>query len=178
MNYKGREHEQQAAHLCRTAGGPISKPILYAENDDNDVALMEYAFERLGIARPLRVVVNGKEAMAYLAGQEPFANREANPLPCLTLLDVSMPARTGLDVLKWMKSEPSLIGLPVVLFSSSSQERDIRRASALNADGYLVKPGDPDDLLCMVRDLQRYCLGLERAKTLPSLWREERMRLE
>jgi CheY-like chemotaxis protein len=138
------------------------KPVLYAEDDENDVFLMERAFDLLGISNPLRVAPDGKHAIAYLAGREPFTDREQSPLPCLMLLDLSLPGRHGLDVLQWIKNQPSLSSLPVVVLSSSSQESDIHRAYLLQADGYLVKPGDPDALIQMVRRLSEYWLAETR----------------
>jgi CheY-like chemotaxis protein len=113
------------------------KPILYAEDDDNDVFLMERAFEKIGISHPLRIVPDGKRAIAYLAGEEPYVSREKNPLPCLVLLDLSMPGRHGLEVLQWIRAQPNLAGMPVLAFTSSNQRSDIHRAYQLRANGYL-----------------------------------------
>src|SRR5436853_7461348 len=95
------------------------KPVLYAEDDENDLFFMARAFEKLNIAHPLRTVDDGKLAVAYLAGTKPFENRKENPLPCLLLLDLSMPGKSGLEVLKWLKSEPPLAELPVIVLTSS-----------------------------------------------------------
>jgi CheY-like chemotaxis protein len=111
---------------------------------------MERAFSKCNIPNPLRIVNDGKQAMAYLAGTSPFESRDDHPLPCLMLMDLSMPGRHGLDVLAWIKTQSGLTTLPVVIFSSSSQESDIVRGYALGADGFMVKPGDPQDLQSLV----------------------------
>jgi CheY-like chemotaxis protein len=136
-----------------------AKPILYAEDDENDAFLMERAFEIADIRNPLRVVTDGKMAVAYLAGQPPFTNREENPLPLLMLLDLSMPKLHGLEVLQWVKSQQELSSLPILVLSSSNQESDVERAYHLGAKGYLMKPGDPDELIRMVKSIQQYWLS-------------------
>lgn len=135
------------------------KTVLYAEDDENDLFLMERAFDRLKIANTLRNVPDGKAAIAYLSGETPYENRAENPFPSLVLLDLSLPGRHGLEVLKWIKSQPPLASLPVVVLTSSNQERDVHRAYLLGASGYLIKPGDPNQLLRIVKSLQDYWLG-------------------
>ena len=137
---------------------PDLKPVLYVEDDENDVFLMERAFKKLGLAHPLRTVTDGKQAEAYLAGEEPYANRELNPLPSLVFLDLSMPGKHGLDVLQWIRSQPKLTDLPVLALTSSNQESDIDRAYLLGANGYLIKPGDPDDLIRIVKGVHQFWL--------------------
>ncbi|MEO6034333.1 MAG: response regulator [Verrucomicrobiota bacterium] len=119
------------------------KLILYAEDDENDAFLMERAFHKIGITNPLRVVTDGKMAVAYLAGESPFESRSENPLPGLMMLDLSMPGRTGLDVLRWAKARPALSEIPIIVFTSSNQESDIHRSYLLGAAGFVIKPGDP-----------------------------------
>lgn len=138
------------------------KPVLYAEDDENDLFFMTRAFEKLAITHPLRTVGDGKEAVAYLSGTKPFENREQNPLPCLMLMDLSMPGKNGLDVLKWMKNEPTLAAIPVVVLTSSNQQSDIHRANILGASGFVVKPGDPQDLLAIVSRIKDYWLSDKR----------------
>jgi CheY-like chemotaxis protein len=138
------------------------KPVLYAEDDENDVFFMERAFEKLKIPNPLRTVTDGKLAVAYLAGTKPYEDRTEHPLPGLLLLDLSMPGKHGLEVLTWLKGEPHLSSLPVVVMTSSNQESDIHRAYLLGANGFLIKPGDPDELLRIVKGLADYWLGDKR----------------
>jgi CheY-like chemotaxis protein len=139
-----------------------SKMILYAEDDENDVYLMERAFEKLGLEFPLRNVADGKLAVAYLDGKPPFSDRKENPLPALLLIDLSMPGKHGLEVLQWVRAHPKLAALPVVVLSSSSQESDINRAYSLGANGFFVKPGDPAELIRVVSALKEHWLNGEK----------------
>ena len=134
------------------------QPVLYAEDDENDMFFMERAFEKLNLANPLRIVPDGRQAIAYLSGSAPFSDRAENPLPCLILLDLSMPGKGGLDVLQWVRSQPRFSEIPVVVLTSSNQESDVHRAGLLGASAYLIKPGEPDELLEMVKQLHQYWL--------------------
>jgi CheY-like chemotaxis protein len=136
-----------------------SKCVLYAEDDENDVFLMERAFEKISVPIPLRSVSDGKLAIAYMAGSEPYSDRQKHPLPTLVLLDLSMPGRHGHQVLQWIRSQPAYARLPVIVLTSSNQESDIYRAYLLGANGYLIKPGDPDDLLRIVSSIKQDWLG-------------------
>ena len=107
-------------------------------------------------------VSDGNEAVAYLAGTGPFSNREEHPLPCLVLLDLKMPGKGGLDVLKWLKGETALEGMPVIVLTSSNQESDIQRAYLLGANGFIIKPGDPSVLMQIVKSVQDYWLSEKR----------------
>jgi len=138
------------------------KPVLYADDDENDLFLMARAFNKTGITHPLQTVSDGKAAMAYLSGAAPYADREAYPLPCLLLLDLSLPGRHGLEVLAWLKNDAVRATIPVVIMTSSNQESDIYRAYSLGADGFIIKPGDPDELLRIVKSLQQFWLSDKR----------------
>ena len=142
-----------------------AKPILYAEDDQNDVFFMQRAFKQAGIITPLHIVTNGMLAIDYLAGCGPYANREQHPIPGLVLLDLNMPGKSGLDVLKWIRTQPSISTLPIVVITSSNQDSDIHRAYLLGANGYLIKPGKPDELLVMVKGIKDYWLAQNRSPT-------------
>ncbi len=135
------------------------KQVLYAEDNQSDALLMARAFKKLQLLHPLRVVPDGEQAIAYLAGAGAFANRDENPLPSLILLDLSMPGKTGLEVLQWIRTQPLLADLPVIVLTSSNQQSDFRRARVLGASGYLIKPGDPEDLLLIVKTLEQFWLS-------------------
>src|SRR6266540_1854519 len=138
------------------------KPVLYAEDDENDAFLMERAFNQAGIANSLLIVSDGKGAIEYLSGSGPYSNREGHPFPCLLLLDLKMPGKSGFDVLKWVRTQPATSTLPVVVLTSSNQDSDIHRAYLLGANGYLIKPGKPDELLVMVKGIRDYWLTQNR----------------
>ena len=138
-------------------------PVLLVEDDANDVALTQRAFRKGGIPHPLTVVGDGEEAIAYLAGQGRYAERA---LPGLVLLDLKLPRKSGLEVLAWIRSQPGLRRLPVVVLTSSKESADVNRAYDHGVNSYLVKPVDFDDLLAMVRSVSSYWLALNRGAEL------------
>lgn len=139
-----------------------SKPVLYVEDDDNDVFLMERAFKKLEIPNPLRMANDGKMAIEYLDGA---AAGKTDQEPCLVLLDLSMPGKHGLEVLKWIRNNAVLTSLPVIVLTSSNQESDIHRAFLLRANGFITKPGDANKLLNIVKAIQDYWLSESQPAT-------------
>jgi CheY-like chemotaxis protein len=133
-------------------------PVLYAEDEENDVFLMQRAFRKAGIKNPLQTASDGAEAIRYLQGAGDYADRRRFPLPCLVLLDLNLPRRSGLEVLKWIREQPSFAHLPVVILTSSNQHRDIASAYQLKANGYLVKPPSSEKLIELVATLRDTCL--------------------
>lgn len=134
--------------------------ILLVEDNGDDVALVRRAFRRAGITTRLEVVGDGDAAVDYLQGSGPWSDRQAWPLPRLLLLDLKLPRRSGLEVLQWVRGQPALRALVVVVLTSSRENTDLRRAYAAGANSYLVKPVDFDDLLRMVQTLELYWMGL------------------
>jgi CheY-like chemotaxis protein len=114
--------------------------LLYIEDEENDVFFMKMAFERTGLAHTLHSVSNGKEAIAYLAGHGPYSDRSRYPLPAVILLDLNLPLISGFEVLQWLRQQPHLERLPVVVFSSSGRPEDMKKAQELGANDYLLKP--------------------------------------
>ena len=130
--------------------------LLVAEDSEHDVFLLKRAFERVRVCFAPRFVTDGQEAIDYLEGNEKFADRDKHPLPCLMLLDLKMPRLNGFDVLKWLKSQPGLRRLVVVVFTSSDEPRDVSRAYDLGANSYIVKPAQTTRLPDVVRALEFY----------------------
>jgi CheY-like chemotaxis protein len=133
--------------------------VLYVEDDPNDALFMRYAWRKASVPNLLEIVTDGEEAIRHLSGEGPYANRTRHPLPGLVLLDLKMPKATGLDVLRWIRSQPALLGLRVIIFSSSNYASDIIAAHALRIDAYLVKPGRLDEWIAMVDTLKTSWLG-------------------
>jgi CheY-like chemotaxis protein len=136
--------------------------VLYVEDDPNDAFFMRLVRKKVGVQNPLEIVSDGEEAIRYLAGEGPYANRVRHPLPDLVLLDLKMPRVTGLDVLRWIRSQPALVHLPVIVFSSSNYPSDINSAHALRIDAYLVKPGRLDEWMELVNSLVKDWLPGDR----------------
>ncbi len=143
-----------------------SSLILLVEDDPNDVILIKRAFDRARIANPIQVARDGEEAIAYLAGSEPYHDRSLYPLPMLVLLDLKMPRKSGFDVLAWIRAQEGLRRLPVVVLTSSKDTPDINRAYDLGANSYLVKPVAFEALIEMVKTLGFYWLILNQKPTL------------
>ena len=136
----------------------ISGPVLYAEDEEDDVFLLRHAFKEAGISNALTSVPDGEAALQYLSGSGDYSDRSRYPLPILLLLDVNMPMVSGLEVLQWVRAQPSLRLLPVLILSSSSQDSDVRRAYELGANGYLVKPSALEALLNTSRAIRDFWL--------------------
>ena len=132
--------------------------ILLVEDDSNDVLLIQRAFRKSDVANPIQVVGDGEEAIAYLSGRGPYADRERYPLPVLLLLDLKLPRKSGFEVLEWLRQQPGLKRLPVAVLTSSAETPDINRAYDLGANSYLVKPVRFEGLLRMVQTLNLYWL--------------------
>ena len=136
--------------------------ILYAEDDESDAFLFQHAFEEAGISHRLVVVPNGKVAIEYLSGDGAYADRVQYPLPNLVLLDLNMPGISGLEVLKWIRTTPSISTLLAVMLTSSNQDADIHRAYVQGANGYLVKPGNIEAIVTMAKAIKDYWLVQNR----------------
>ena len=134
-------------------------PILYVEDEEHDVFLMRHAWKSAGVLNPVKVVTDGEQAVQYLSGEGKYANRDEYPLPCLILLDLKLPKMGGLDVLKWIRTQPAIHLLPVIILSSSNRTEDLRTAYARGANSYLVKPPNTDGLVEMVASVKDYWLN-------------------
>lgn len=126
--------------------------VLYAENDENDAALMEMCWTRAHMEPGLQIVNGGQAAIDYLAGAGEFADREAHPLPSLLLVDLTMPGCSGLDVLSWVRARRKFDDLPVVVMSLSQNARHREDALRLGASEYLIKPMGLSGFLDTLRD--------------------------
>ena len=129
----------------------MENKILHVEDNPDDVMLMNLAFNRAGIAARLHVVNDGDEAIAALE-----AGATNGGPPVCVLLDVKLPRVSGLEVLAWIRNQPHLRRLPVILLTSSSQTADINRAYDLGANSFLVKPPDLDSLTQLVKTVAHY----------------------
>ena len=137
-------------------------PVLLAEDDPNDVLLVRRAFEENQARNPVHVVGNGQEAIHYLAGEGHFADRAAYPFPALFLLDLKMPVKDGLDVLRWLHLHPEIPRkLPVVVLSSTELPNETQLAYAMDIQACIVKPLGYPELREKIRILKDYWLDYE-----------------
>lgn len=142
--------------------------VLHVEDEPSDRLIVSLAFQKAAPNVKLHAVVNGDEAINYLAGQGIYANRELHPMPVLVLLDLKLPRKSGLEVLEWIRKQPNLVGLPVFMLTSSQESTDLDRAYALGANSYLVKSVDLTEMRRLVKGIGEYAALLMRPEpTLP-----------
>ncbi len=134
--------------------------VLVAEDDPQDILLLRRAFAQAGMAMPVYFARDGEEVLTYLEGKPPFDNPVEYPLPTLLLLDLNLPYFSGFEVLQWLRAQPKLRCMIVVVFSASDRPEDIRRACTLGANSYVVKPQDPKELVGVVQRLQECWRGI------------------
>lgn len=140
-----------------------ANPILLAEDRDDDVALIKRAFKTAQIDSSIQVVNDGEQAVAYLQGVGAYADRDAHRLPDLLLLDLSMPRMNGFEVLKWIRQQPGLKSLRVIILTASENLQDMKRAWELGANSYLVKPADLRLFVSLIDALHKYWLEADKA---------------
>lgn len=135
---------------------PADCTVLLVEDNPDDVLLTTRAFKRANLFSPIQVVEDGEKAVAYLSAVPPYSDRDRYPIPVLVLMDLKLPRKSGLEVLRWIRSVPSLKPIPVVVLTSSAENMDVNNAYDLGANSYLVKPVSFDALFDMVKILQPY----------------------
>lgn len=136
--------------------------MLLVEDDPNDILLIQRAFAKACLVNPLKVVRDGEEALNYLSGSGEFADRGRYPLPSLILLDLKLPRKSGLEILQWLRQQPALKHIPVIVLTSSKESSDVSRAYDLGANSYLVKPVGFEGLLELVKSIGMYWMILNK----------------
>jgi|HubBroStandDraft_1064217.scaffolds.fasta_scaffold67767_2 CheY-like chemotaxis protein len=136
------------------------RPILLVEDNRDDVLFMKRAMEKAGIINPLHVASDGKEAIEYLEKIAADSTVAGPPLPALVLLDLQLPYVRGMDVLKWIREQPALRALIVIIHSSSHLDVDIAQAYRLGANSFLVKAPAAAELARMMKLIKEYWLEL------------------
>lgn len=134
----------------------LSKTILLVEDDRDDVFIFERALKAARIANPVVVVKTGQEAMDYLSHQGDYADQEKYPLPFVIFLDLKLPYLDGFEVLSWIRAQPALQSIVVVVLSGSDETRDHQKAYALGARTYLVKPPQAKDIQLFIDSMTSY----------------------
>ncbi len=137
------------------------RDILLAEDSPRDVELTLAALDEYHLANRVQVVHDGAEALDYLYARGPFALRDGGN-PAVVVLDIKMPKVDGLQVLRTMRSEPRLAMIPVVILTSSREERDVVEGYRLGANAYVVKPVHFDEFVRAVKDLGSFWAVVNR----------------
>jgi CheY-like chemotaxis protein len=130
--------------------------ILVVEDNPNDFLLLEAAFAKNGIENPVQWMRDGLLAIKYLCGEGEYGNRHKFPLPNIIILDLKLPKLGGLELLDWIKSNPVISVLPVLVLSSSNLPDDVSKAYALGASSFFIKPSTFDDLVKLTFTIREY----------------------
>ncbi len=142
---------------------PDQDVFLLIEDTENDALLVRRAFLKANVLNPLQIVRRGEEAIEYLSGNGKYANRAEYPLPALVLLDLKMPGMDGFEVLTWIRAQPGLNALRVVVLTSSDDIREVNKAYQLGANSFLVKPVDFERFVEISQALAGYWLWMDKA---------------
>jgi two-component system response regulator len=136
--------------------------VLLVEDNPDDLELAQLAFQRGRFANTVDVARDGAEALEHLFCEGRYADRDSAELPRLVLLDIKLPFVDGIDVLRSIKSDPRTKHIPVVMLTSSGQDRDLHACYALGANSYIVKPVDMEQFLNAVQNIGLYWLMLNQ----------------
>jgi two-component system response regulator len=134
--------------------------ILLVEDNPNDEELTLYALKKNNLTNHIHVVHDGAEALEYLFCTGAYANRRINDPPKVVLLDLKLPKVDGLEVLEQIKADERTRIIPVVILTSSQEERDIVESYQLGVNSYIVKPVDFEQFTDIVRQLGLYWMLL------------------
>jgi len=132
--------------------------LLSIEDNADDIVLLGMAFRKAHLSARVEFITDGEKAVAYFS--------TGKPIPRVVLLDLKLPKKSGLEVLAWLRAQPSLRRLPVVMLTSSNQPEDIDEAYDLGANSYLVKPGGIDGLVDLAKAIDAFWI---RSNSLPTL---------
>jgi two-component system response regulator len=137
--------------------------ILLVEDNSNDVELALHALRHHRLANHIHVARDGAEALDFLFCRGPYAQRNPRQIPRLILLDLKLPLVDGLEVLAQIKADETTRTIPVVMLTSSTEERDIVESYRLGVNSYIIKPVDFEQFTDAVRQLGYYWLLLNKS---------------
>jgi len=140
-----------------------TRTILLVEDNSDDEALALRAFSRIAVSNEIVVARDGVEAMDYLFGGGNYRDRDINMTPAVVLLDLKLPRLDGFAVLSRIRAHELTRLLPVVMLSSSTEERDIARSYSLGANSYIRKSVDYDKFMKVAETIGFYWFDLNEA---------------
>lgn len=141
--------------------------VLVADDEANDIYLLQRAFRDAAVNDPLLSVEDGQEVMEYLAGAGKFADRDQFPFPSVLILDLKMPRKDGMEVLEWIRSADGFGCLPTIIFSSSAHPSDVEKAYMLGANAFVVKPAGIEERTEFARMIKSFWLTLVEPPPIP-----------
>jgi CheY-like chemotaxis protein len=141
--------------------------ILLVEDDPQDVELTLRAFRSENVLRRIEVVRDGEEALDYLFCRGAYEGRAMDQPPSFVLMDLKLPKIGGLQVLREVKASPECRSIPVIILTSSGEQRDIAESYRLGVNSYIQKPVDISEFRMAIRALALYWLGVNRSPFLP-----------
>jgi two-component system response regulator len=139
--------------------------ILLVEDNPDDIELTLHAFKTGNLANSVHVARDGVEALEFLFCIGPHAGRSIQARPKLILLDLKLPRLDGHEVLKRIKGDPRTSAIPVVILTSSAEERDVMRTYEVGANSYIVKPVDFEQFTESIRDIGKYWLEINHTQS-------------
>ena len=138
------------------------KTILLVEDNPQDEMLILRALRKINLANAVDVVRDGQQALDYLFRENEFAGRDGSDHPTVILLDIGLPRLSGLEVLERLRSDARTRLLPVVVLTSSDEERDRLRSYENGAASYITKPASLDEFLELARKFEMYWVSVSR----------------
>jgi CheY-like chemotaxis protein len=144
----------------------VHHTVLVVDNNPDDAHFTVLALQRVGVITPVQTVGDAEQAHNYLSGQGEFANAESRPTPVLLLLDLQLPGNTGLELLSWLRRQPVLKRLPVIVLTRSRELAQMNRAYELGCNSYLVKPSSFNALVVMMQGLVQYWFSFNETPEL------------
>jgi CheY-like chemotaxis protein len=133
-----------------------NQPILLVEDSPEDYEATVRAFNRSGLKNPIIRCEDGDTALDYLHRRGPYADPDSSPRPGVILLDLNLPGTDGREVLQDIKSHESLRHIPVIILTTSMDERDVEACYQAGANSYIQKPVDMDGFLRAIERLNGY----------------------
>lgn len=133
--------------------------ILLIEDNPGDVRLTQETLHKSKLYNTLSVVPDGVEAMAFLRQEGPYAN---SPRPDIILLDLNLPKKDGHEVLEEVKADPNLKSIPIVILTTSADEKDVLMTYNLHANCYITKPVDLDQFVTIVKSIENFWFTIVR----------------
>ncbi|MBD2445586.1 response regulator [Nostoc sp. FACHB-152] len=144
----------------------LNKPLLVVEDSNEDFKMLQRLMRRMAVQNPIYRCTNGDEVLDFLYQEESSQNPNGTPKPSVILLDLNLPGIDGRDILERLKQDICFKKIPIVVFTTSSNPKDIEFCYQKGANGYLVKPMDAQELQKTVQAFVDYWL---ESNTLPPI---------